>query len=487
VLPPGADFEVIRHKQDGALEDVGKQLPQNLPQKKVTFVFLEEQTDGSFKVKGVRGNNNGDPEGDQAPAGDVESIIKRIQEGDLKLPPPSSIPVVQQSTVPQLPTSLPPATVPQPYIPQSTRNSFPTTSKPNSIIKTVSSNLNFQPYPTTAKPNSIIKTVSSNLNFQRNPGMEFLPSVTLPPLYNVDSTTKTASTVESQINKQIAQTSLSHLNSPYSVDAHPTGQDAADPVFPQQSLGSTNSFVKKDQQPIVPSENIEQIIPQYKQKSNSVTPYPTIPQFSPTIPATTYFPPNKYSSSPVPQYASSAPKKKSQSLEPFLPTNPSFVNPPQFYSPFFTPGYFPKQTDQKQEAPGIIYSNPTTQVPLLTTNTPIQQGVSEHQDITSSDYTDKQQDFQQNVEAPSLKTPTRVAAPSAQDVLKEPGRLVPLDEDGSTEYQAKVEAPLSLSEVLKKEGLFAMARFLRESGLNNMLNDTGEPILRLMIKLSVNL
>jgi hypothetical protein len=51
---------------------------------------------------------------------------------------------------------------------------------------------------------------------------------------------------------------------------------------------------------------------------------------------------------------------------------------------------------------------------------------------------------------------------------------VPLDEDGSVEYQTKVEAPLSLAEVLKKEGLFAMARFLRESGLNDMLNDTGE-------------
>jgi hypothetical protein len=37
-----------------------------------------------------------------------------------------------------------------------------------------------------------------------------------------------------------------------------------------------------------------------------------------------------------------------------------------------------------------------------------------------------------------------------------------------------VEAPLSLADVLKKEGLYAMARFLRESGLNNMLNDTGE-------------
>jgi hypothetical protein len=486
VLPPGADFEVIRHKQDGALEDVGKELPQNLPQKKVTFVFLEEQADGSFKVKGVRGNNNGDPEGDKASAGDVESIIKKIQEGDLKLPAPSSVPVVQQSTVPQLPTSLPPATVSQPYIPQSTSTSFPTTSKPKNIIKTVSSNLNFQPPPTTAKPNSIFKTVSSNLNFQHQQGMDFLQSVTFPPFYNVDSTVKKASTERSQINKQTAQTSLSATlsNSPYSVEAHPTGENTADSVLSQQNLGSTNSYVKKDHQPIVPSENIEQIIPQYQQKSNSVTPYPTNPQFSPTIPATTYFQPHKYSS-PVPQYTTSAPKKKSESLQPFLPTNPSFVNPSQSYSPFFAPGIFPKQTDQKQVAPGIIYSNPTTQVPLLTTSTPVQQGISKHQVIASSDYTEKRQDLQQNVQTSSIKTPTRVTAPSAQDILKEPGSLVPLDEDRSVEYQQKLQAPLSLSEVLKKEGLFAMARFLRESGLNNMLNDTGEMLLWL-IKLSVH-
>lgn len=53
VLPPGAQFEVIRHKQDGELEEVGK-LPVNLPQKKVTFVFLEEQPDGTLKVQGTR-------------------------------------------------------------------------------------------------------------------------------------------------------------------------------------------------------------------------------------------------------------------------------------------------------------------------------------------------------------------------------------------------------------------------------------------------
>jgi hypothetical protein len=50
VVPPGADFEVIRHNKDGKLEDLGKNPLQNQSAKKVTFVVLEEQPDGSYKV-----------------------------------------------------------------------------------------------------------------------------------------------------------------------------------------------------------------------------------------------------------------------------------------------------------------------------------------------------------------------------------------------------------------------------------------------------
>jgi hypothetical protein len=458
VLPPGADFEVIRHKQDGALEDIGKQLPQNLPQKKVTFVFLEEQADGSYKVKGVRGSNMEQNEGGQTTAGDVESIIKKLQEGDLKLPASSNVPVAKQSAVPQLPVNLPSPTTPQTYIKQSSANPFPTTSKPNNIIKTVSSRFNIQSRPTTAKPNSIIKTVSSNLNFQHDQGMEFLQSVTLPPLYDVDSTEK------SKANKQNTETDYvtTQINSPYSVEAHPTGQNSAVPsTHSQLGPGSTNSY----QQPNVPSGNTD-----HKQKSISATPYLTITQFPPTVASTTYFPQNKYSSSQVPQYTTLAPRRKLPSQEPFLPTDPSFVNPSQSFAPFFASGNIPKQTLQNQETPtaGIVYANPTTQVPLLTTNAPVKEGASA--------YAHKQRDFQQNVEASSLKTPTRVAPPSSQNIQKESERLVPLEEDGSVEYQTTVDAPMSLAEVLKKEGLYAMARFLRESGLNNMLNDTGEQL-----------
>lgn len=82
VIPPGADFQVIK-QSDGKLEEIGK-LPPNLTnQKKVTFVFIEEQGDGSYKVKGVKGNEDGS-KGD---APDVDGIISKIKNGEIQLPP----------------------------------------------------------------------------------------------------------------------------------------------------------------------------------------------------------------------------------------------------------------------------------------------------------------------------------------------------------------------------------------------------------------
>lgn len=82
-LPPGANFEVIRQGADGALQPVGD-LP---PQKKVTFVYLEEQNDGSYKVQGVKAN--GDKEA-KTKGAEVDSIVNRIKNGEIQLPPPSN-------------------------------------------------------------------------------------------------------------------------------------------------------------------------------------------------------------------------------------------------------------------------------------------------------------------------------------------------------------------------------------------------------------
>ncbi|XP_024872310.1 integrator complex subunit 3 homolog [Temnothorax curvispinosus] len=104
VLPPGADFEIIRQKSDGRLEEIGKTpIIQNLPAKKVTFVLLEEQPDGSYKVQGIKGNAN-----DKESGTDVESIVEKIKKGELKLPPSSLGPTTQSSTLEHLESSIDP-------------------------------------------------------------------------------------------------------------------------------------------------------------------------------------------------------------------------------------------------------------------------------------------------------------------------------------------------------------------------------------------
>lgn len=132
VLPPGADFEVLRHKDDGKLEDVGKSPIHNQPGKKVTFVVLEEQPDGSYKVQGVKGNakENGV---------DVDSIVDKIKKGELKLPPrnapaltsaaSSSSNVLTTKENPTVKTTTSSTT----YTPKPTTNTLPTTFRSTTI------------------------------------------------------------------------------------------------------------------------------------------------------------------------------------------------------------------------------------------------------------------------------------------------------------------------------------------------------------------
>ncbi|XP_055592020.1 AP2-associated protein kinase 1 isoform X4 [Uranotaenia lowii] len=72
ILPPGADFELIKQSEDGQVQEVAK-IP---PQKKVTFVYLEEQDDGSYKVQGVKGSNDKDT---KTSGTEVDTILKRIK------------------------------------------------------------------------------------------------------------------------------------------------------------------------------------------------------------------------------------------------------------------------------------------------------------------------------------------------------------------------------------------------------------------------
>ncbi|XP_028174764.1 uncharacterized protein LOC114363281 [Ostrinia furnacalis] len=86
VLPPGANFELIKQSDNGKLEEVSK-IPSSIQnKKKVTFVFLEEQDDGSFKVKGVKANGQQTEEGPE-----VENILNKIKKGEIQLPGPTKI------------------------------------------------------------------------------------------------------------------------------------------------------------------------------------------------------------------------------------------------------------------------------------------------------------------------------------------------------------------------------------------------------------
>lgn len=119
LLPNGANYEVIKQSEDGSIQSVDKIPPQS--QKKVTFVYLEEQNDGSFKVQGVK--SNGEKEAKTSGA-EVDSIVNRINNGDIKLPPPSKKAGASAvlATTTSKPENSPSSTVSSVFYPSSTSN-----------------------------------------------------------------------------------------------------------------------------------------------------------------------------------------------------------------------------------------------------------------------------------------------------------------------------------------------------------------------------
>ncbi|XP_043523678.1 mucin-5AC isoform X2 [Frieseomelitta varia] len=162
VLPPGADFEVIRQKSDGKLEEIGKAPIQSLPAKKVTFVVLEEQPDGSYKVQGVKGNT--EKEGSE-----VESIVEKIKKGELKLPPSSSNPTTLSSL-----------------------QSFPSSLDPNSISTR-------QGVASTTSRSTAPRSTSISSRYTESKPTEHFPHVTVSP-NSVSTTDKYLSSASSVTN-----------------------------------------------------------------------------------------------------------------------------------------------------------------------------------------------------------------------------------------------------------------------------------------------
>lgn len=225
ILPPGSNYEVIKQTEDGNLQSVSS-LPD---QKKVTFVYLEEQDDGSFKVQGVKAN--GEKEA-KTKGVEVDSIIDRIKKGEIQLPP-SANDQAQGSASPgtraTAATAAPSSTA---DFSQSTRfeSSSPTTrfspsatpSPPAHYVSTVSPSVQFV---STASPYSTLNTVASDSTFR----------LTASPSTHFASTTPRSTPSRSAQTTRGISTSFPHTAS----TAHARPSTTAS----QQSSASTLSHV----------------------------------------------------------------------------------------------------------------------------------------------------------------------------------------------------------------------------------------------------
>lgn len=212
-LPPGANFEVIRQGADGALQPVGN-LP---PQKKVTFVYLEEQTDGSYKVQGVKAN--GDKEA-KTKGAEVDSIVKRIENGEIQLPPPSNR--VGLSTIAVTSTTSSP-NGPLQVIPLSTvyeTNTAAYSSQSSSPSSTPSPTVHFR---SSVSPYSTLATINSEdtIRLTASPSSHF-PSSTPSSLNTFQSTfgsspsssfASSASTFDTSVSSSINSVTPSYESS----------------------------------------------------------------------------------------------------------------------------------------------------------------------------------------------------------------------------------------------------------------------------------
>ncbi|XP_013181447.1 PREDICTED: uncharacterized protein LOC106127760 [Papilio xuthus] len=139
VLPPGANYELIKQSDNGKLEEVSNIQNSIQGKKKVTFVFLEEQDDGSYKVKGVKANGQQTEEGPE-----VESIINKIKNGEIQLPGPTKISnaaFTSTTTPPPIPTTTEytqeePSRSPSSYSSFITTSNYGTSGHTNPVVHT---------------------------------------------------------------------------------------------------------------------------------------------------------------------------------------------------------------------------------------------------------------------------------------------------------------------------------------------------------------
>lgn len=418
VVPPGAEFEVIKRNKDGELEEINK-LPPNLPQKKVTFVILEEQSDGTVKVQGVRGSEK---ESLQESGEEVDTIIRKIKEGELKLPPSTRLSSKQsQKSTDKTKNNL--SSLDEDV--KSKRKTSSSDSASRSVKQTNQESKYFMPTP------AVLPVTSTTV-----------PTITTPTLPNMYFTSSSVGSSPYQyfsspssyyIDKFTRNNALSSTSSPAYVSTGFESQNILDTdpwSLMHQITAGSSLYASSTQNPIIDnnlglfhlnnSGYIANLFSALKNPSNNLL-------YNPPV------------SSNIVQF-------------PLLPT---------------TSGSTMVQKNNGTNTFQLPYVDPTIVTNAITVPT-----------VSTTIATEKPKE-EISINAFKSKRDRHVV----RKTNKKPSKEIRKDNDEeesniletkSVESTSSVfSRNITLSDILKKEGFFAMARFLRQSGLDNILNDTG--------------
>lgn len=216
VLPPGTDFELIKQSENGKLEEVSK-IPATIQnKKKVTFVFLEEQDDGSYKVKGVKANGQKTEEGPE-----VENILNKIKKGEIQLPGNTKISnVITGSTgAPSTETDYVAASSvhPSSYSSLVTTSSHGSTGHTNPI------------FHTTPSPSTVYRASPSSTQTSRTTKTQtYLPSSTRSVTTTERYVPKATSNVYAPVRNVHAQSTRNSFSSPQAISTTPVYRATAE-------------------------------------------------------------------------------------------------------------------------------------------------------------------------------------------------------------------------------------------------------------------
>lgn len=397
VVPPGVEYEVIKRNKDGALEEVGK-LPPNIPQKKVTFVILEEQSDGTVRVQGVRGSAK---ESLQESGEEVETIIKKIKEGELKLPPSTKLSPKQAEKVDEKrkPESDVKSKRKSPTPPPASKHFVPTpatsTRGGGESSTTESHSETYKPYFTSPTAYTLSSTASSNGKYR------IVPSTFAPSSADLD-----------QLDASQRWSFSSPANTATLFDPSSTPLSSASSISDDYGLFHLNN-----------SGYITNLFTALKNPSVQLTPTDAanILQF-PYLPSPS---------------GATIVDSNAQNFSTVVTKYPSLLQTTVVGSSHDATGPSSTQAATTSNLANVYKSKRDRHVVRYTTKKPV---------VTKATTRKDNDEEESNVE--ELKS-----------------TIDPVEGNGT------------LSDVLKREGFFAMARFLRQSGLDTILNDTGKILM----------